>query len=106
MKHLITTTFIGLLTLANVSFAQCVADYDFGAETLGVSPNPELGEQFDPGVIGTPYEDILHILLPEFVLDIDSTLPFFPPRLWTALHCPTSCLSIWTTPYPQHRSKL
>ena len=51
---------------------------DFGTETLGVSPNPELGEQFDPGVVGLPYEDILHILLPEFVLDIDSTLPFFP----------------------------
>ena len=78
MKHLITTTFIGLFALTNLSLAQCVADYDFGTETLGVSPNPELGEQFDPGVIGLPYEDILHILLPEFVLDIDSTLPFFP----------------------------
>ena len=76
MKHLITTTFIGLFVLSNLSLAQCVADYDFGTETLGVSPNPELGEQFDPGVIGLPYEDILHILLPEFVLDIDSTLPF------------------------------
>ena len=78
MKHLITITFIGLFALTNLSFAQCVADYDFGTETLGVSPNPELGEQFDPGVVGLPYEDILHILLPEFVLDIDSTLPFFP----------------------------
>ena len=60
-----------------MSLAQCVADYDFGTETLGVSQSL-LGEQFDPGVIGLPYEDILHILLPEFVLDIDSTLPFFP----------------------------
>ena len=78
MKHLITITFFGLFALTNLSLVQCVADYDFGAETLGVSPNPELGEQFDPGVVGLPYEDILHILLPEFVLDIDSTLPFFP----------------------------
>lgn len=58
--------------------AQCTADYDFGTATLGVSPNPELGEQFDPGIIGESYEDVLHILLPEFVLEIDSTLPFAP----------------------------
>ena len=45
---------------------------------MGVSHNPELGEQLEPGVIGLPYEDILHILLPQYVLDIDSTLPFFP----------------------------
>ena len=42
--------------------AQCTADYDFGNETLGVSPNPELGEQFEPGIVGQSYEDVLHIL--------------------------------------------
>ena len=57
---------------------QCTADFDFGDATLGVSPNPELGEQFEPGVVGESYEDILHILLPQFVLEIDSTLPFSP----------------------------
>ena len=58
--------------------AQCTADYDFGNETLGVSPNPELGEQFEPGIVGQSYEDVLHILLPQYILDIDPTLPFFP----------------------------
>ena len=57
---------------------QCTADFDFGDASLGVSPNPELGEQFEPGVVGQSYEDILHILLPQLVLEIDPTLPFFP----------------------------
>lgn len=61
-----------------VATSQCTADFDFGDLTLGVSPNPEVGEQFAPGVVGEPYEDVLHILLPQYVLDIDSTLPFSP----------------------------
>ena len=80
MKHLFQCLLIlatGIL-LMPTSNAQCVADFDFGMETLGVSPNPELGEQFAPGVVGLPYEDILHILLPQYVLEIDSTLPFSP----------------------------
>ena len=76
MKHLLSTAMLGFFALTNLALAQCAADYDFGTATLGVSPNPELGEQFDPGVVGLPYEDILHILLPQYVLDIDSTLPF------------------------------
>ena len=64
--------------ISSESNAQCTADFDFGVATLGVSPNPELGEQFDPGVVGMPYEDVLHILLPQYVLEIDSTLPFSP----------------------------
>lgn len=80
MKH----SFFLSLALAFAAFstpevaAQCTADFDFGDLTLGVSPNPEIGEQFAPGVIGMPYEDVLHILLPQYVLDIDSTLPFSP----------------------------
>ena len=76
MKHLLSTAMLGFFALTNLALAQCAADYDFGTATLGVSPNPELGEQFDPGLVGLPYEDILHILLPQYVLDIDSTLPF------------------------------
>ncbi|MAB74672.1 MAG: hypothetical protein CMC99_06955, partial [Flavobacteriales bacterium] len=56
----------------------CIADYDFGDAALGLSPNPELGEQFEPGVVGESYEDILHILLPQYVLALDPTLPFTP----------------------------
>ena len=75
------TLLLALATLAmsnDAVQAQCSIDFDFGTETLGVSPNPELGEQFEPGVIGQPYEDVLHILLPQYVLEIDSTLPFSP----------------------------
>ena len=67
---LITTQLLG----------QCTADFDFGDATLGVSPNPELGEQFEPGVVGESYEDILHILLPQYAAEVDSTLGF-PPTL-------------------------
>lgn len=80
MKHLFNAFGMAAFLVASCTstFAQCTADFDFGDATLGVSPNPELGEQFDPGVIGQPYEDVLHILLPQFVLEIDPTLPFTP----------------------------
>lgn len=75
--YVVTLAFVGGL-ISSKAIAQCTADFDFGTETLGVSPNPELGEQFEPGVVGMPYEDVLHILLPQYVLDIDPTLPFSP----------------------------
>ena len=80
MKHFLNVCLTASLAvcLGSSAMGQCTADYDFGDLTLGVSPNPELGETFDPGVLGLPYEDILHILLPQYVLDIDSTLPFSP----------------------------
>ena len=80
MKHsiLFTLLALGACVISLEMNAQCTADFDFGTETLGVSPNPELGEQFAPGVVGMPYEDVLHILLPQYVLDIDPTLPFSP----------------------------
>ena len=80
MKRILTgSLFLLLAVVTSVQgWTQCTADYDFGAATLGVSPDPDLGESFAPGVIGENYEDILHILLPEFVLDIDPTLPFLP----------------------------
>ena len=59
----------------------CTADYDFGSETYGSSPNPSLGEQFTPGIVNEPYADVLHMLIPEFVLEIDSTLPFSPDAI-------------------------
>ena len=80
MKHLYNAFCVASMLVASctLSWGQCSADFDFGDATLGVSPNPELGEQFDSGVIGQPYEDVLHILLPQYVLEIDSTLPFSP----------------------------
>jgi hypothetical protein len=53
--------------------AQCTADYDFGEEAFGVSPDPQLGESFVPGFMGNPYEDIIHMLVPTDAGDIDPT---------------------------------
>jgi plastocyanin len=61
--------------------AQCTADFDFGTETYGSSPNPSLGEQFTPGIVNEPYYDVLHMLIPQYVLEIDSTLPFSPDAI-------------------------
>ena len=66
------------MATASSGWSQCTADFDFGDLTLGVSPDPEAGESFAPGLVGEPYEDVLHLLLPVNVLDIDSTLPFSP----------------------------
>ena len=83
MKNL-TIIFLALLAF-NISFSQCTADYDFGDVTMGVSPDPFNGESFDDGLVGEPYEDVLHILLPIYVMDIDSTLPLDPSTLLDSL---------------------
>ena len=80
MRHFTTYCMalaMSVLTCTQIH-AQCSIDFDFGDETLGISPNPEAGEQFAPGVVGQPYNDVLHILIPFYVLEIDSTLPFAP----------------------------
>ena len=83
MKNL-TIIFLALLAF-NISFSQCTADYDFGDVTMGVSPDPFNGESFDDGLVGEPYVDVLHILLPIYVMDIDSTLPLDPSTLLDSL---------------------
>jgi hypothetical protein len=55
--------------------AQCVADYDFGDVGFGVSPDPEMGESFEVGVIGVAYVDDIHILVPTQANDIDESIP-------------------------------
>jgi len=52
-------------------FAQCTADYDFGKLAFGVSPDPVLGETFEVGYVGVPYEDILHLIVPVNASDVD-----------------------------------
>ena len=61
----------------NVSMAQqCAIDFDFGDAVIGISPDPEQGEQFELGILGEPYYDVLHILLPTFVNDVDESFNF------------------------------
>lgn len=70
-----------ILLLASTIFsltamtAQCTADYDFGEATFGVSPDPEIGESFEVGIVGVPYVDDIHILVPTEAADIDESLP-------------------------------
>jgi hypothetical protein len=63
MKHLFLTVGAAALTTCG-AWAQCSADFDFMGAPFGVSPNPALGETFDEGEIGQPYEDVLHVILP------------------------------------------
>lgn len=75
---ILAAALLASVAVSTQTWGQCTSDFDFGTATIGVSPDPEAGEQFAPGVIGQPYEDILHILLPIDVLEVDSTLPFNP----------------------------
>ena len=79
MKHVLIG-FLAIFIIGSAS-AQCIADFDFGIETYGSSPDPSQGEQFEPGITGEPYYDVLHLLIPTYVLEIDSTLPFSPTAL-------------------------
>ena len=72
--------FFAIFILGSVS-GQCTADFDFGSETYGSSPDPSQGEQFEPGITDEPYYDVLHLLIPTYVVEIDSTLPFAPDAL-------------------------
>jgi hypothetical protein len=50
---------------------QCEADYDFGGAAFGVSPDPELGESFEVGILNEFYTDTIHIKVPTDGGDID-----------------------------------
>ena len=77
MKNILLTGLI-IFLLCGSSYSQCVADYDFGDDVIGIAPDPYQGETFDPAILGEPYVDVLHMLIPEFVLEVDPTLPFSP----------------------------
>ena len=81
MKHL----FLSLAAMSAVvvgSWAQCTADFDFMGASFGISPNPLAGESFEDGFVGSPYEDIIHVLtpalssdIPDLPIDLPITLP-------------------------------
>lgn len=73
MKKILLLT-IGIVA-TNAIMAQCVADYDFGTEPFGVSPDPQAGESFDVAAVNQPYQDDIHILVPTQANDIDETIP-------------------------------
>lgn len=72
MKKIYSVVF--LLMWSVLAAAQCsTEDYSFGTAEFGVSPDPALGESFEVGVLGQPYEDIIHLLIPTDPGDVDST---------------------------------
>lgn len=68
-------TIIFILSIVGLTQAQCTADYDFGSAGFGVSPDPLLGESFEEAILGEPYEDIIHILVPTSAADVDDSFP-------------------------------
>ena len=73
MKYILTSL-LTVLTL-NISFAQCEANFEFGDEAFGISPDFSIGEGLETGYVGDDYYDVIHMLIPQYALDVDSTLP-------------------------------
>lgn len=73
MKY--TSTFLFALMALNISYSQCVSDFDFGDTEFGISPDFSTGESLEVGYVGEDYFDVIHMLIPQFAADVDSTLP-------------------------------
>ena len=71
MKHLVLTLgTAAFLSATGFAQADCAADFDFMGASFGLSPNPALGESFVDGVVGQPYEEVIHVLTPSMTSDI------------------------------------
>lgn len=66
---------LSLIVLTSSVVAQCdPSSYDWGTATFGVSPNPTLGENFVPGMVGVPYSDAVYVKTPSNAGDINPDL--------------------------------
>lgn len=67
-KSLLSIVFFGSALFAT---SQCnPADYNWGAEPFGVSPNPTIGENFVAGTLNQPYSDQIYVKAPSLISDI------------------------------------
>ena len=66
------------LVLSSSAFGQCEVNFDFGDVGFGISPDPNLGETLETGIVNQEYIDVIHILIPAFASDIE---PDYPPTL-------------------------
>lgn len=64
------TLFVALVPFL-AGLAQCEADFDFGEEEWGASPDASVGEQFDTAYVDVPYADVFHVLVPTDASAID-----------------------------------
>lgn len=66
---------IGLLSMTYAGIAQCDPNsYDWGGATFGVSPDPTLGETFEIGTVGQPYNDEIYVRTPATAQDVDPSI--------------------------------
>jgi hypothetical protein len=73
MKKLILSAAVFLNAI--IVLAQCdPAAHDWAGAAYGVSPNPQLGEQFQTAYLNQPYSDVIYVKAPSSSTDIDSTL--------------------------------
>ena len=56
----------------------CQADFDFMEASFGISPDPAVGANFYPGVVGEPYSETIHFIFPESTGDIPGSQISFP----------------------------
>ena len=73
MKNIISI--LTTLLSVNIYLAQCNADFDFGEQAFGISPDFSIGESLADGFVSQEYNDVIHMLIPQYALDVDSTLP-------------------------------
>ena len=73
MKYI--STFLFAFMALNLSYSQCTSDFDFGDTEFGISPDFSTGESLEVGYVGEDYFDVIHMLIPQFAADVDSTLP-------------------------------
>lgn len=72
MKKTLLLVAIAMATF-NFANAQCnPSDHDWGGATYGVSPDPNAGETFVDGVLGSPYSDVVYVKAPTTAGEVDS----------------------------------
>jgi len=68
-------SFLALSTVAAAT-AQCdPTDHDFMGAAFGVSPDPNVGENFEPAVLNVAYNEVVYVKVPTTAADIDETYP-------------------------------
>lgn len=81
-KSLLVFCAVGLV--GAVASAQCNPDdHDWGEQVWGVSPNPTMGENFEPGIINTAYHQIVYFRVPS---DAGVIIPFLAGTPIDSLH--------------------
>lgn len=79
MKKSLLSVFSVFLAVAMNAQANCEADYNFGDEPFGVSPDPAIGESFNDGEVGVAYFQVIHIKVPVDASEIEIEGVTLPP---------------------------